>query len=147
MTTIEQIKQLREETAVSITECKKALEQADNDFSKAKDILRKMGKDLAQKRSNRDVRSGLIHSYIHPNKKIGVLLEINCETDFVANGNDFENLAHELCLQIAAVREDTPLIEQKWIKDTSKTIKDVLDEYFAKLGENIVIKNFVRYEI
>jgi len=148
MTTIDQIKQLREETAVSISDCKKALEKAGGDFKKAKEILKKMGKDLAGKRTGRETQQGIIESYIHPNKKIGVLLELNCETDFVAKSPDFRELAHELCLQIAAVRdEEIPVLEQLWIKDQNRTVKDLIDEYIAKTGENITIKKFERYEI
>jgi len=147
MISIDQIKQLREETAVSISECKKALEQTKGDTKKAKEILKKWGRDLANKKAGRGTEQGIIESYIHPNKKIGVLLEINCETDFVAKSENFQKLAHELCLQIAAVREEIPILKQPWIKDESKTIQDLLNEYIAKIGENITIKKFIRYEI
>lgn len=194
MISIDQIRELREETGVSIVECKKALEQADGDFGKAKELLRKWGKDLAGKKSTREVKQGLIESYIHPNKKVGVLLDIRCETDFVAKSKDFGSLAHEICLHIAAMKpifikeEDIDdnfldgekkiyreqmagsgkpenilnqiidgklskyksqvcLLSQQWIKDDSKTIKDLISDYIAKLGENISVKNFSRYEI
>ncbi len=147
MISIDQIKQLREETAVSISECKKALEEAKGDFKKAKEILKKLGKDWALKKTTRKTLQGIIASYIHPNKKIGVILELNCETDFVGKSKDFQTLSHELCLQIAAMGEDIPLLEQPWIKDETKTVKDLIDEYIAKLGENITIKRFVRYEL
>jgi elongation factor Ts len=147
MIKIDQIKQLREETAVSISECKKALEEAKGDLKKAKEILKKWGKTTARKKTSRETRQGVIESYIHPNKKIGVLLELNCETDFVAKNQDFQRLAHELCLQIAALGEEIPLLKQPWIRDESKTIKDLIEEYIAKLGENIAIKRFTRYEI
>ncbi|MBU1167687.1 elongation factor Ts, partial [Patescibacteria group bacterium] len=104
-------------------------------------------KDLAGKKSSRDASQGVVESYLHPNRKIGVLLELNCETDFVAKSDDFRNLAHELCLQIAASREETPLSEQIWVKDPSKAIKDLIGEYVAKIGENITVKRFERYEI
>jgi elongation factor Ts len=148
MITIEQIKQLRDETSVSISECKKALEDAKGDVKKAKDILKKWGKEVAQKKAARDVEQGIIDSYIHPNKKIGALLDLRCETDFVARSDDFKNLAHELCLQIAAIdTKETSLPEQPWIKDESKTIKDLINEYVAKSGENIIIKKYTRYKI
>jgi len=147
MISIDQIKQLREETAVSISECKKALEQTKGDTKKAKEILKKWGRYLANKKAGRGTEQGIIESYIHPNKKIGVLLEINCETDFVAKSENFQKLAHELCLQIAAVREEIPILKQPWIKDESKTIQDLLNEYIAKIGENITIEKFIRYEI
>lgn len=147
MITINQIKQLREETAVSVQDCKKALEKTGGDLKKAKEILKKWGKDLAAKKASRGTEQGIIASYIHPNKKIGVLLELNCETDFVGKSQDFQNLAHELCLQIAATREEIPLLEQPWIKDQTKTMRDLIDDYISKTGENIVIKRFTRYEI
>jgi elongation factor Ts len=194
MVSIDQIRELREQTSVSIVECKKALEQSDGDFNKAKELLRKWGKDLAGKKSTREAKQGLIDSYIHPNKKVGVLLHIRCETDFVAESKDFINLSHEICLHIAAMKpifvkeedidenfldgekkiyaeqmagsgkpedilnqiiegklrkykEQVCLLSQPWIKDDSKTIKDLINDHIAKLGENITIRNFTRYEV
>jgi len=147
MISIKDLKQLREETEVSITECQKAFQEAKGDLKIAKEILRKWGKEVAQKKAERVAGCGIIDSYIHPNKKIGVLLELNCETDFVAKNQDFQQLAHELCLQIAAMGEKIPLLKQPWIRDETKTIKDLIDEYIARFGENIIIKRFVRYEL
>jgi len=104
MVTIEQIKQLREETGVSISEVKKALEQSKGNVEKAKEALRILGKTVAAKKTARETKSGLIETYLHNNAKTGVLLDIRCETDFVAKGPDFKNLAHEICLQIAAMK-------------------------------------------
>ena len=147
MVKIDQVKQLREETGVSVSECKKALEEAKGDLKTAKDLLKKWGKDLAGKKISRETSQGIIESYIHSDRRIGVLLELDCETDFVAKSEDFKALAHELCLQIAAVRDEIPLLEQPWVKDPSKTIKDLVGEYVAKIGENITVKRFERYEI
>ena len=148
MISINQIKQLRDKTGLSITECKKALEEAGGDVDKAKEVLRKLGKDVAVKRMGRATKEGIINSYIHAGKKVGILLELNCESDFVARSEDFERLSHELCLQVAAMNpENQPLLEQAWVKDQSKTIKDLLDEHIAKFGENISIKRFTRYEL
>lgn len=149
MVNIDQIKQLREETSVSISECKKALEQANGDPEKAKNILKDWGKEIAIKKSTREVKQGIIHSYIHPNKKIGVLLDLRCETDFVSRSEDFINLAHELCLQIAAMdpKEQESLLSQPWIKDEKKNIKDLISELISKSGENIVLEKFTRYEM
>jgi elongation factor Ts len=147
MITIDQIKQLREETAASVIDCRNALEEAKGDFGKAKEIIKKRGRDIAGKKSCRQTSQGIIESYIHPNKKVGVLLELNCETDFVGKSRDFQNLAHELCLQIAAMGEETPLLEQPWVKDASKTVKDLINELIGKVGENIGIKRFIRYDI
>lgn len=194
MATIDQIKQLREETGVSPTEIKKALEQSNGDLEKARELLRILGKTLADKKTSREARQGIIDSYIHPDSKTGVLLDIRCESDFVAKSPDFRNLAHEICLQIAAMKplfvkeEDIPeefldgetkiykeqiknsgkpekivnqilegklkkykeevsLLSQPWIKDDSKTIKGLVEEAVAKIGENIRIEKFSRYSI
>jgi len=148
MPNLNQLRKLREETSVSVQECKKALTASGGDLEKAKKILRKWGRDLAQKKKERTASQGVIESYIHSNKKIGVLLELNCETDFVAKSKDFQSLAHELCLQIAGVgEEETPLLKQPWIRDESKTVKNLIDEYIAKLGENIIVQRFTRYSI
>src|SRR3989344_1010392 len=148
MISINQIKQLREETGVSISECKKALTEADGDMEKARAVLKDRSKELASKKKDRATCQGIIESYIHTNKKLGVLLELNCETDFAAKADDFKNLAHALCLQIAGMGDtEIPLLEQPWIKDASKTVKELVDEYIAKVGEKIVVKKFVRYEL
>lgn len=194
MISIDQLKQLREETAAPMGECRKALEQSNNDMVKAKEILRKWGQTLADKKSAREVKSGVIDCYLHPNRKVGVILELMCESDFVAKADDFLNLSHELCLQIAASKplfiksEDIPeavakkekeiymeqakasgkpkqileqmiegkwkkyqqescLLEQPWIKDENKKIKDLITETVAKLGENIVVHDFKRLDI
>lgn len=194
MADLEKIKQLREETAVSMGECSKALDEANGDLDKAKDILRKMGRSLAEKRVEKEVKAGIIYSYLHSNNKIGVMIELRCESDFVAISEDFKALAHELALQIAAMKpkfispmditekdltkekeiytaqleesgkpkemiskilegkiekykEENSLMAQVWVKDNSKTIKDLFDETVSKLGENIKVAKFTRYEI
>jgi len=148
MISLKQIKQLREETGVSITECKKALSEAEGDIKKAKEVLKKRGQELAQKKKDRLTGQGIVESYIHTNKKVGVLLELNCETDFVAKSPDFQALAHELCLQIAGADDETnQFLKQPWIKDEAKTVKELIDEYISKLGENITVKRFIRYQI
>ncbi len=148
MVSIDQIKKLREDTGISITQCKKALEEANGDIEKAKEILKKWGANFAEKKIQRETKQGIIESYIHSNKKIGAMIELGCETDFVAKNPDFQKLAHELCMQIAAINpEETPILDQLWIKDQTKTIKDLINEYISKLGENIVLKRFIRYEI
>ena len=149
MITIDQIKKLREETEVSISECRKALTEAKGDLQKAKEILKEWGKDFARKKTEKEVKQGIIESYIHSNKKIGAMIELCCETDFVAKSPDFQKLAHELALQITAINpsEENSLLDQLWIRDQAKTIKDLIDEYVVKLGENIIIKKFIRYEL
>ncbi len=147
MADIEKIKKLREETTVSINHCRQALDEANGDLDKAREILKKRGGEIAEKKAARGTEQGVIESYIHTNKKIGVLLELACETDFVAKSDDFQNLARELCLQIAGLNQETPLLEQLWIKDQSRTIAELVKEYIARLGENIIIKRFTKYEI
>jgi len=147
MISLELLKQLREETGVSISECKKALEQSNGSMEEAKNLLKKWGKDIAGKKSGREIKNGIIDSYIHPNKRVGILLELGCESDFVAMSHDFKNLAHELCLQIAAIDSDTPLLEQNWIKDESKSVKELIDECIMKVGENIAVRNSVKFKI
>lgn len=148
MINLTQIKQLRQETGLSISECKKALQESKGDLGKAREILKKLGKEFAQKKAKRETRQGVIESYVHPNRKVGAMIELHCESDFVANSEEFRKLAHELCLQITAISpEEIPLLEQPWIRDETKKIKDLIAEYIAKFGENIVIKKFVRCEI
>jgi elongation factor Ts len=148
MNLIEKIKKLREETEISIAECKKALEEARGDLEKAKEILKKKYGEMAKKRKERETKEGIIEAYIHPGGKIGVLLELRCESDFVAKNPEFQKLAHELCLQIAAIDpEEIPLLEQNWIRDESKKIKDLISEYIAKFDENIVVERFARFQI
>jgi elongation factor Ts len=148
MNLIEKIKKLREETEISIAECKRALEEAKGDLKKAKEILKKRYGEMAKKRKEKETKEGIVEAYIHPGRKIGVLLELRCESDFVARNPEFQKLAHELCLQIAAIDpEEIPLLEQNWIRDESKKIKDLISEYIAKFDENIVIERFARFQI
>ena len=149
MSNINQVKQLREETEAPVNECLKALSEAKGDREKAKEILRKWGKTLAAKKVEREVKEGIIDVYLHPNKKVGVILELRCESDFVAKNEDFQKLAHELCLQIAAMDPENQdlFLSQPWIKDETKKIKDLLTEHIAKLGENIVVRSFSRLSV
>lgn len=194
MVNIDQIKQLRDETGVSPVEIKKALAKSNGDIEKAKELLRIWGKSVAGKKTDREAKQGIVDYYLHPNAKTGVLLDIRCESDFVAKSPDFKNLAHEVCLQIAAskplyvledqipaevvdgevkiyteqaagsgkpetivkqiiegklkkYKESISLLSQPWIKDDSKTVKNLIEETVSKVGENIEVKRFIRYEI
>ena len=149
MATVEQIKELREMTGISISECKKALEQAGGDIEKAKSLLREWGKEVAQKKQSREVLAGLVSSYVHSTGKIGSLVAVKCETDFVARSEDFKNLCHELALQVASLEAESveELLGQQYIKDAGKTVKNVMEEYVAKLGENIVVERFARFSL
>jgi len=149
MATIDQIKELREATGISISECKKALEQAAGDMEKAKVFLREWGREVAEKKKERAVGQGLIVSYVHGNGKVGSLVAVKCETDFVARSEDFKNLCHELALQVASLEAESveDFLAQQYIRDSSKTIKDLIGEYIARLGENIAVEKFTRFQI
>lgn len=149
MTLIEQIKQLRQKTNISIMECKKALEKTDGDEKKALKILEKSGQKKVMKKLGRETEQGLIEAYIHNNSKIGAILELSCETDFVAKNSQFKELAHDLTMHIAALnpKDLKELLKQPFIKDEQKTVEDLINQTIAKLGENIKIRKFVRLEI
>ncbi len=149
MISAEQIKQFREKTGFSIMECKIALEETQGDEKKAMKILEKKGAEKAVKRSGREANQGLVEAYIHNNCKVGVILELNCETDFVARNKEFKELAHDLAMHIAAInpKDSEELLSQPFIKDEQRTIQDLISEFIGKTGENIKIGKFVRIEI
>src|SRR4051812_13090016 len=145
---IDEIKRLRELTGVGITDAKQALIEAGGDFDKALSEMRKKGLTKAEKRAEREARAGLIGSYVHDGR-IGVLVEVNCETDFVAKTDEFKALVKDLSLHIAASdpKDVAGLLEQEFVKDPSKTVGAVVKEANAKLGENIVVRRFKRMAI
>ena len=192
--TIEKIKQLREETAAGMMDVKRALDESDGDLDGARRVLRERGQAIAAKKSSRETHEGLIESYIHFNNRVGVLVEVNCETDFVARTPEFKEFARNVALHIAsanpaAVRpEDIPqevldeereiaqkraegegklehirerivegrlkkfvseraLLTQEYVKDPDKTVGDLLQDTIQKVGENVVVRRFVRYEL
>ncbi len=183
---------LRELTGAGMMDCKNALVEAGGDLKGAQDVIRKKGLDIAKKKSTREAREGQIVSYIHAGGKLGVLLEINCETDFVAKNEIFQSFTRDIAMQIAAAHplyvrpedisvadlekekavffeqvkdkpeqvrakiiegklskryEDICLLNQKFIKDDSRTVQELLNEFIAKIGENIIIRRFVRFEV
>lgn len=142
---VDQIKKLREETGAGIADCRQALEESKGDMEKAKEWLKKNGLDKAASKGDREVKSGLVEVYSHAGR-VGVLVELLCETDFVARTDDFKNLAHELALQIASMNPSSveTLLSQEYIRDTSQTIDQFLKAVIAKLGENIQIGRFER---
>lgn len=188
------VKELREKTGAGILDCQKALQETGDDMEKAIDYLRQKGLAAAQKKSGRETNQGLIHAYIHMGGKIGVLIEVNCETDFVARNEEFKTFVNDLALQVAAAkpsyvkREDIPkevvdkeraiyegqakemgkppaawskivdgklekfyqescLMEQAFIKDPAVMVKDLLAQKIAKIGENMNIRRFTRYQL
>lgn len=173
--TTEQVRALRDATGAGIMDSKRALEEAAGNIEKAKEILRQQGLAKAGKKSDRSALQGLVEPYIHGGGRIGALIEINCETDFVARTPDFQALAHDVAMQVAAIppryisEEDVPeadvaalekefgskdeafkqvvLLNQAFIKDAKKTIADIVKEGISRLGENIVITRFSRFEL
>lgn len=191
---VDQVKELRARTGAGVVECKKALEEAGGDIEKAIEILRKRGIAKAVKKMGRATGEGVIASYIHSDKKLGVIVEVNCETDFVARTKEFQELAHEIAMQIAAAApqyispenvpqdvlekekaiyreqvlaegkpehvaekivegrikkffEETCLLEQAYIRDQNRKIKDIIAEKIALLGENITVRRFARFRV
>lgn len=146
---IEDIKKLRDETSASVSDVKKALEESSGDYEKAIQWLKKRGIEKAEKKADRQTSQGLIESYIHGGGKIGVLVKITCETDFVARTSEFKNLAHEISMQVSAMNpKDVPsLLKQEYIRDNTMTIEDLIKQAIGKLGENIIVKSFARYEL
>ena len=157
--TIDQIKELREETGAGVMDCRHALEQSGGDLQSAREILREKGVATAAKRADKTAGEGLIESYIH-NGRIGVLVDLRCETDFVARTGPFKELAHDIAMQIASMNpaavdagglpdgHDGPaLLDQEFIRDSSKTIGDRINEVVASAKERIEVARFVRYEL
>jgi elongation factor Ts len=194
--TIEKIKQLREETAAGMMDVKRALEDSDGDLEGARRVLKERGQALAAKKSSREATEGVIDAYVHFNGRVGVLVEVNCETDFVARTPEFREFAHNVALQVASANpqplavapEDIPaaeldeersivekqveqmgkpedisrriaegrinkwiseraLLTQPYIREPDKTVGDLLQETVQKVGENVVVRRFVRYEL
>ena len=186
------VAQLREKTGAGLLDCKKALDEAKGNMDEAETLLRKKGVASAAKKAGRSTTDGLIEAYIHVGGKVGVLVEVNCETDFVAKTDEFKSLCRDICLQIAAAsptyirREEVPetelakereiavaqvqgkppaavqkivegkldkyysqvcLMDQPFVKQPEKTIKDILTEKISKLGENMQVRRFVRYQL
>ena len=149
MADIKLLKQLREETSASIADVKTALEETNGDYKKALGWLKKHGIEKAEKKADRETSQGLVESYIHQNGKVGALVEVLCETDFVARTDEFKNLCHEVAMQVAAMnpKDVATLLKQDYIRDGSFTIESLVKSTIGKLGENIVIKSFQRIEI
>ena len=158
--TTELIKELREITGAGIMECKKALDDAVGDLGKAQQLIKERGLALAEKKAGREASQGVIDSYVHAGR-IGSLIELNCETDFVARTDDFKTLAREIAMQVAATNPtrisgeagedatdgDVPLLDQPYIRDPSRTVQQLINETIAKVRENIVVRRFSRFEL
>jgi len=161
------VKALRDRTSAGVLDCRQALLDTDGDVKEALELLRQRGLAIAEKKASRTVGQGIIEAYVHHGGQIGAMVEVNCETDFVAHTSEFKELAHNLALQIAAMspkfisseeesstegegEEDpqkTCLLLQPFIKDDSKSVKEVIAETIAKVGENIKVRRFARFEL
>jgi elongation factor Ts len=161
---IEAVKELRNRTNAGITDCNKALLEVGGDMEKAIECLKQRGAAIAEEKKDVATTEGVIETYIHHTKRIGALVELNCETDFVAHTDEFKELAHDLAMQIAAnapqfiTIEDIPpetetdpqaacLLSQLFIKEPTKTVQEVITETIAKVGENIKVRRFARFEL
>jgi elongation factor Ts len=163
--TAEDVKKLRELTNAGVMDCKKALDESGGSIDKAVQILREKGVASAEKRAGRETQQGLVESYIHAGGRIGVIVEVNCETDFVARTDDFKKLAHDIAMQIAGVPttlaiteedlpadadgtvEETVLLKQPFIRDGSRTVESLVKDLIAQTGENIKVRRFARFEL
>jgi elongation factor Ts len=158
------IKELREKTGAGVMDCKKALIEAEGDQVKATSILRERGLSLAERKAHRSTEQGLVECYIHAGGRIGAMVEVNCETDFVARTDDFRALARDLAMQVAATGplvvskeelpptevgpvEETCLLNQAYIRDPSRTVQDIMNDVIAKTGENVRVRRFARFEL
>lgn len=142
------IKELREKTGAGVADCREALESSNNDLKKAEEFLKKKGFEKAAGKSDRATNAGLIDSYVHQGR-VGVILELLCETDFVARTDEFKTLAHEICLQVSSMnpKNSSYLLKQEYIREPEKKIEDLIKETIAKLGENITVGRFERIEL
>jgi elongation factor Ts len=142
--TMEQVKKLRAQTQAGVMEAKKALEESGGEMKKAKTWLVKHGLDKAAKKADRETKEGLVEAYTHTDGKVAALVKLTCETDFVARTQEFKTLAHELAMQVASMdpKDVDELLRQDYIRDTSKTVGDLVKEAIAKLGENIQVIDF-----
>ncbi len=160
---LDQIKELRERTGAGVMDCKRALEAADGDIARAEQILAEQGVATAAKKAHRETAQGVIESYIHAGR-IGAIVEVNCETDFVARTDDFKTLARELAMQVVGAnplvvseqdlseaetgdKEQLVLMLQPYIRDPSKNVRQLVNEVIGKTGENIQVRRFARFEI
>ncbi len=145
----EPIKEIRDATGLSFNEIKRALDESGGDKARALEVLKAHGAKVAEKKSLRTTGQGIVESYIHSNKKVGVLVEILCETDFVARNPMFGELAHEIAMHIAAMdpQDGRELLSQSYIRDQDVTVEQLVTQYIAKLGENIKIGKFCRLQL
>ena len=143
------VKRLREETGAGVMDCKRALDEAKGDFEKAKALIKERGLAKAKQKSNREANEGVVEAYVHAGGRIGAMVELSSETDFVARNADFRGLAKEIAMQVAAMdpRDVDELLEQAYIRDASKTIGELVTGIASTTGENVSVKRFKRFEL
>ena len=146
---IDQVKSLRDKTGLSVADVKKALTESGGDEAKALEILSKRGGDIAAKKSSRELKAGIIDSYIHSTRRVGCMVELLCETDFVGRNEEFQTLAHDIAMHVTAMKpaSNEELLEQPFIKNPDQTIRDLITAHVAKIGENIQIGRFELFEL
>ncbi|MDP3730939.1 MAG: elongation factor Ts [bacterium] len=149
MSDVDKIKKIREATMLSVGEISKALAEAGGDEQRALELLKARGAEIANKKSSREIKEGVVECYIHNTKKVGAIIELGSETDFVARNAEFQQLARDLAMQVASMNPQSveELLAQPFIKDASMTVSDLITQSVARLGENIKIGNFSRLEI
>lgn len=147
--TAEQVKKLRAETGAPVMEVRRALMESNGDEVSAKEILQKRGLEKAAARASRETAQGLIETYVHPDGRIGAMVHLACETDFVARTSEFKRLAHELAMQVASMSPQSveELLEQEYIRDSSRQVKDLVTEVAAKTGENVQVRQIARFAL
>lgn len=147
--TAQDVKQLREDTGAGMMDCKKALDEANGDYEKAKEIVFQRGLAKAEKKSDRETKIGYIASYVHTNNQVAALVELLCETDFVARNEEFQNMAKDVAMQVVAMNPESveELLAQETLKNPSITIEELVKSISGKIGERFVINRFVRYEV
>ena len=146
---LESIKKLREETGAGVMDAKSALEASSGDISEAKEFLRAKGLEKASKKSDREIKAGRVFSYIHGGGKVGAIVELGCETDYVAKNEKFEKLGNEIAMQVAAMNPENieQLLQQAYIRDAGKTISELIKEAISTIGENITVLEISRLSI
>ncbi|MBI3978161.1 MAG: translation elongation factor Ts [Chloroflexi bacterium] len=164
MVTTAAVKELREQTGAGVMECKRALEEAGGNVQTAMELLRQRGLAKAERKMARVANQGVIDAYIHAGGRIGAMVEVNCETDFVARTEEFRRLAHNIAMQVAATNpryvfpeelpegaderpEEVVLLKQPYIREPSRTVEDVIRETIARVGENVRVRRFARFEL
>ena len=145
----DEVKRLREETGAGVMDCKRALEESKGDFERAKALIKERGLAKAQKKSDREAKEGIVEAYVHAGGRIGAMVEVSSETDFVARNPEFRELAKELAMQVAAMgpKDVDELLEQTYIRDASKKVGELVTGIAAATGENVRVRRFKRFQL